>query len=76
MYAYLRMHNSIRKMLENLTGIVNLRHVLQEFVQRLCCITAEVVELVHQDLRGLVRNGRGGDGQRFISEEVTIVRRG
>ena len=61
-------------MLGGLTGIVNPRHVLQELVQRLCCITAEVVELVHQDLRGLVRNGRGGDGQRFVSEEVAIVR--
>ena len=55
---------------------MNPRHILQELAQRLDCVAPEVVELVHEKLGGLVRDGGGGDGQGLVSEEVAIVRRG
>jgi len=49
------------------------RNVVEEFAQRLHGITPEVIELVDEDLRGLVGDGSGCDRQRLVCEEITIV---
>ena len=54
----------------------NARHVFQELAKRLNGIAPEVVELVNEHLCRLVRDGGGGDGKRFVGEEVAIIRRG
>ena len=52
------------------------RNIIQEFGQWLNCIVSNVVELVDQDLRRLVGDGRRRDGERLVREEVTVVCRG
>jgi len=37
----------------------NARNVLQKLCQRLHCIVSQVVELVNQNLRSFIRDGRG-----------------
>lgn len=51
------------------------RHVVEELVKWCDSVAAEVIELVNEDLRRLVRDRGGGDGQCLIREEVAIVRR-
>lgn len=58
-----------------LTGLRNPRHVFQKFAQWLDGIAPQVIELLDKHLGRLVLDGRSGDGQGFICEEVTIVRR-
>jgi hypothetical protein len=51
------------------------RDVIQEFAQRLNRIAAEKVELVHKNLRCLVRYSCGGQWGWFIREEVSVISR-
>lgn len=52
------------------------RNVVQKLAQRLHCIASDEVELVDEDLSGLVCDGGRRDGEGFVGEEVAIVRCG
>ena len=54
----------------------NARNVVQELAQWRDGVAPYVVELVDQDLRRLVGDGRRRDGERLVREEVTVVCRG